>query len=112
LRRPLEPGQYTSVEYRQLCERLGVTQSMGATGICFDNPAAEAFFASLKREMVHRRRFATRAEARREIICWIESWYNPRRLHSTLGYLTPLEKEALYEHTRDAVDSSKVDVAA
>ena len=60
------PGQYTSGEYRELCERLGVTQSMGATGICFDNSPAEAFFASLKRELVHHRRFATRAKARRE----------------------------------------------
>ena len=97
--------QYTSAEYRQLCDRLAVTQSMGATGICFDNAAAEAFFASLKRELVHQRRFATRAEARREIIRWIEGWYNARRLHSTLDYLTPIEKEALYERTRDAVES-------
>jgi transposase InsO family protein len=92
--------QYTSAEYRQLCERLAVTQSMGATGICFDNAAAEAFFATLKRELVHQRRFATRAQARREIIRWIEGWYNARRLHSTLDYLTPNEKEALYERTR------------
>jgi putative transposase len=97
--------QYTSAEYRQLCERLGVTQSMGATGICFDNAAAEAFFASLKRELVHRRRFATRAEARREIIRWIEGWYNARRLHSSIDYLTPNEKEALYERTRDTLES-------
>jgi transposase InsO family protein len=104
--------QYTSAEYRQHCQRLGVTQSMGATGICFDNAVAESFFASLKRELVHRHRFATRADARRAIIGWIEGWYNARRLHSTLGYLTPLEKEALYEHTRDQIESSKVDVAA
>jgi putative transposase len=97
--------QYTSAEYRQLCERLGVTQSMGATGICFDNAAAEAFFATLKRELVHRRRFATRADARRQIIRWIEGWYNARRLHSTLDYLTPNEKETLYERTRDSVTS-------
>jgi transposase InsO family protein len=105
LRGPLDSAQYTSAEYRQLCERLGVTQSMGATGICFDNAAAEAFFATLKRELVHRRRFATRAEARRQIIRWIEGWYNARRLHSTLDYLTPNEKETLYERTRDSVTS-------
>jgi putative transposase len=70
-----------------------------------DNAAAEAFFATLKRELVHRRRFATRAEARREIIRWIEGWYNARRLHSTLDYLTPNEKEALYERTRDTLES-------
>ncbi|MGH9135642.1 MAG: IS3 family transposase [Acidimicrobiales bacterium] len=78
----------------------------------WDNSPSEAFFASLKRELVHRCRFATRVDARRAIIRWIEGWYNPRRLHSTLGYLTPIEKEALYEHTRDRVESSKVDVAA
>jgi transposase InsO family protein len=92
--------QYTSGEYRQLCDRLGVTQSMGATGICFDNSPAEAFFATLKRELVHRRRFATRAEARREIIRWVEGWYNARRLHSSLAYLTPNEKEAAWQTDR------------
>jgi transposase InsO family protein len=92
--------QYTSGEYRQLCERLGVTQSMGATGICFDNSPAEAFFASLKRELVHRRRFATRAEARRDIIRWIEGWYNARRLHSSIAYMTPNEKEAAWHTDR------------
>ena len=103
--------QYTSGEYRQLCRRLGVTQSMGATGICFDNAPAEAFFASLKRELVHRRRFATRAEARREIIRWIEGWYNARRLHSRLNFLSPDEKEALYERTRAGLNSSPPEAA-
>ncbi|HZD22633.1 MAG TPA: IS3 family transposase [Acidimicrobiia bacterium] len=92
--------QYTSGEYRELCSELGVTQSMGATGICFDNSPSEAFFASLKKELVHRFRFATRAEAKRVIITWIEGWYNARRLHSTLGYLTPNEKEATYWHNQ------------
>jgi transposase InsO family protein len=92
--------QYTSGEYRQLCDGLGVTQSMGATGICFDNSPAEAFFATLKRELVHRRRFSTRADARREIIRWIEGWYNARRLHSSLAYLTPNEKEAAWHTDR------------
>jgi transposase InsO family protein len=91
--------QYTSGEYRDLCSGLGVVQSMGATGICFDNSPSEAFFASLKKELIHRARFATRAEAKRAIIAWIEGWYNARRLHSTLGYLTPNEKEADYWHT-------------
>jgi putative transposase len=102
LRRLVEFAQHTSGEYRRLCERLGVTQSMGTTGICFDNSPSEAFFASLKRELVHRRRFATRAEARREIIRWIEGWYNVRRLHSTLQFRTPLEAEADWLHTQQA----------
>jgi putative transposase len=90
--------QYTSGEYRDLCGNLNVVQSMGAVGTCFDNSPSEAFFASLKKELVHRVRFATRAEAKRAIIAWIEGWYNARRLHSTLGYLTPNEKEAAYWH--------------
>jgi transposase InsO family protein len=92
--------QYTSGEYRQLCERLRVTQSMGATGICFDNSPAEAFFATLKRELVHRHRFTTPAEARREIIRWIEGWYNARRLHSSIAYTTPNDKEAVWHTNR------------
>ena len=71
---------------------------MGAVGTCFDNSPSEAFFASLKKELVHRSRFATRAEAKRAIVVWIEGWYNARRLHSTLGYLTPNEKEAAYRY--------------
>jgi putative transposase len=103
--------QYTSAEYRQRCAHFGVRQSMGATGICFDNSPSEAFFASLKRELVHRRRFATRAEARQAIIRWIEGWYNARRLHSSLDYLTPNEKEILYERTRDSLASINTEAA-
>ena len=74
---------------------------MGATGVCWDNAAGEAFFATLKRELVHRcRRFATRAEARREIVRWIEGWYNTRRLHSSIAYMTPTEKEAAWHTER------------
>lgn len=90
--------QYTSGEYGDLCAGLGVVQSMGRVGSALDNAAAESFFATLKKELVHRFRFATRAEAKRVIIAWIEGWYNARRLHSTLGYLTPNEKEDEYWH--------------
>lgn len=86
--------QYTSGAYRQLCEAASVRQSMGATGICWDNAAAEAFFGSLKKELVHRYRWLERADARLAVVAWIEGWYNARRLHSTLGYRTPLEAEA------------------
>ena len=95
--------QYTSAEYRQRCERFGVRQSMGATGICFDNSPSEAFFASLKRELVHRRRFATRAEARQAIIRWIEAWFNSRRLHSTNNYNSPIDWENQYYRRRDGI---------
>lgn len=92
--------QYTANDYRALCRDSGIRQSMGATGVCFDNAAAESFFGSLKRELVHRNRWETRAEARRAIIRWISSWYNSSRLHSALGYRTPLEKEADWHTAR------------
>ena len=87
-------SQYTSTVFGQLCTDLGVRQSMGETGICFDNAVAEAFFASLKREMYYRQAWATRAEARRAVIRWIETWFNPRRLHTTNGFRSPEQKEA------------------
>jgi putative transposase len=92
LRRPLEPGEYSSAACGNACERLGLRQSMGRTGSCLDNAAAESFFASLKVELVDRRRYRTRAEARASIFAWI-AWYNRRRLHSTNNYLPPVEWE-------------------
>lgn len=88
--------QYTSGEFGRLCGQLGVVQSMGATGVCWDNAAAESFFGTLKRELVYRRRWATRSDARRDLIRWIEGWFNPRRLHSTINYNSPVEFENLY----------------
>ena len=87
-------SQYSAAEYRKLCSANRVRQSMGATGVCWDNAAAEAFFASLKRELVHRYRWLHRADARLAIVRWIEGWYNARRLHSTLKYRSPNEAEA------------------
>jgi putative transposase len=88
-------SQYLSGEYRHLVRRLGMVQSVGRTGVCWDNSVAEAFWSSLKRELVHRYRFPDRATARRAIFAWINR-YNHRRLHSSLGYLPPLEWEQHY----------------
>lgn len=96
-------SQYTSAAFGGLCERLGVTQSMGATGVCWDNAAAESFFGTLKRELAHRRRWPTRVDARRDLMRWIEGWFNTRRLHSTLDYRTPLETEHLYYRRGDGI---------
>ena len=74
--------------------------SLGRTGVCWDNAAAEAFFAALKNEMYHRLTWPTRARARFAVAEYIEVFYNRRRLHSTLGYRTPLE--ALTDHRRAA----------
>ncbi|MFZ0436190.1 MAG: integrase core domain-containing protein, partial [Chthoniobacterales bacterium] len=72
---------------------------VGRTGICWDNAVAESFWSSLKRELVHRHRFATRAQARRAIFAWI-NWYNQHRLHSTLGYLSPTTREMQYRQSQ------------
>jgi transposase InsO family protein len=85
--------QYTAGEFAGLCTSHGVRQSMGATGICWDNAAAESFFATLKRELVHRHTRATRAHVQHAIVRWIEGWYNPRRMHSSIDYQAPNEKE-------------------
>ena len=96
-------SQYTSADFGELCERLGVTQSMGATGVCWDNAAAESFFGTLKRELANRRRWPTRADARRDLIRWIEGWFNTRRLHSSIDYRSPVEHENLYYRHGDGI---------
>ena len=88
-------SQYMSSDYRRLVTDLGMRQSVRRTGVCWDNAVAESAWSSLKRELVHRHRFATRAEARRAIFEWINS-YNTRRRHSTLGHIPPVKWEALY----------------
>ena len=85
-------AQYMSREFRELCERHGIEQSTGRTGSSLDNAVAESLWASLKRELVSRCRFASRAEARRAIIAWINH-YNAVRLHSSLGNVPPIEWE-------------------
>jgi putative transposase len=84
-------SQYTSHDFAVLLGQHNIRQSVGRTGICFDNAMAESFFGKLKTELVHHRKFATRAEARRDIIWFIEGFYNRRRLHSGLGYRPPSE---------------------
>jgi transposase InsO family protein len=91
-------AQYMGKDFRKLCTRLGIDQSVGRIGSSQDNAVAESFWATLKRELVSRYRFATRADARRAIIAWINH-YNTRRLHSTLGNVPPLEWELRYRLT-------------
>jgi len=85
--------QYASGAYRDLLADNGLVASMSRRGNCYDNAAMEAFWSSLKNELVHRRRFLTREEARTAIFDYIESFYNRTRLHSSLGYKSPLDYE-------------------
>jgi putative transposase len=80
-----------------LLERHGFACSMSAKGNCYDNAVAESFFHSLKTELVHHQRFATRREAHAHLFEWIEGFYNRRRRHSSLGYRTPVEFERMTE---------------
>ena len=86
-------SQYAAYADQDKLETSGIRQSMGAKGDCYDNSSMGSFFATLKKELTHRRRFRSRAEARLAIIDYIETWYNSRRPHSSLGYLSPIEFE-------------------
>ena len=85
-------SQYTSDAFAEACRRLNITQSMGRVG-ALDNAAAESFFSTLEHELVTRRHYRTRDQARADIAAWIDTWYNQRRLHSTNNMLSPIEYE-------------------
>lgn len=86
-------SQYASGEYGRLLDRYGMQMSMSRKGNCWDNAPVESFFGTLKRELVHHRRYRTKQEARRDIFEYIEVFYNRERLHSSLGYMSPAEFE-------------------
>jgi putative transposase len=86
-------GQYASDHYQRLLGKHGIECSMSERGQCWDNAPMESFFASLKKELVHHEDYATRAEARASIVEYIEAFYNPKRRHSSLGYVSPAEYE-------------------
>src|SRR3954451_9663999 len=91
LRRPLEPAQYASKPYRATLARHGLVQSMSRKGDCWDNAPVESLFGSLKTELVHRTTFPTREVAKRAAFEYLEIFYNRRRRHSGLGFLTPAQ---------------------
>jgi putative transposase len=86
-------SQYASDHYQSLLARHGITCSMSRRADCWDNAPVESFFASLKKELVHGADFATRAQARAAVVEYIEVFYNTRRRHSSLGYVSPAEYE-------------------
>jgi putative transposase len=90
-------SQYTSLAFGKRCQEAGVRPSMGSVGDAYDNAMCESFFATLECELLERRRFASQVEARMACFSFIEGWYNPVRLHSALGYRSPMAYEAEME---------------
>jgi putative transposase len=82
-------SQYTSLAFGERCKKMGVRPSMGTVGDAYDNAMAESFFATLECELIDRRKWETKTEARLALFTYIEGWYNPRRRHSSLGHTSP-----------------------
>ena len=94
-------SQYVSLRFGERCREIGIHRSMGSKGDCFDNAVSESFFATLEKDLLRRRSFATRQEARTAIFDYVETFYNPIRLHSTLGYVSPVEYERMNEEEKE-----------
>ena len=100
-------AQCTSLALGSKLRALGIRASMGSVGDCYDHALIESFFATLECELIDRRHWRTRAEARLEVFWWIEAVYNRTRRHSSLGYLSPTEYEARLSVTPTHNDPSK-----
>jgi len=98
--------QYNSEQYRHLLDAHEIRQSFSRPGQCWDNAVAEAWFSTLKMELIDRRSWATRAQARRAVFEFVEVFYNRQRLHSSLGYLSPAEYEARRIHQQEAAQAA------
>lgn len=94
--------QYTSLAFGRRCREVGVRPSRGSVGDAYDNAMCESFFASLECELIDRRRFRTQAEARMAVFNYVEGFYNPRRRHSALDYLSPINYERLTPFSESA----------
>jgi putative transposase len=82
-------SQYAAGDYRKILQAAAITQSMSRKGNCWDNAPMESFFGTLKTELVHQREYPDREVARRDLFAYIEAYYNRRRIHSAIGYITP-----------------------
>jgi putative transposase len=94
-------SQYTSLAFGKRCREAGVRPSMGSVGDCFDNALCESFFATLECELLDRVTFRSLVEARQAVFTFIEGWYNLHRLHSALGYASPVQFEKHHAHLID-----------
>jgi putative transposase len=95
LRPPVESAQYVSLRFGERCREIGIHRSTGSKGDCFDNAVPESFFATLEKDLLRRCSFATRHDARTAVFDYIETVYNPIRLHSSLDYLSPINYEKM-----------------
>jgi putative transposase len=98
-------SQYTSIEFGRRCRDAGVRPSMGSVGDAYDNAMCESFFATLECELLDHRRFKTQAEARSAVFRFIEGFYNPRRRHSSIGYLSPIDYDRRHQAAGVAPDA-------
>jgi len=103
--------QYASDDYQGLLARHGLQPSMSRRGNCYDNAVTESFFGTLKTELVHHESYATREAARQSLFEYIEVFYNRKRRHSTLGYISPAEYETQLETSAQAIRRSEADTA-
>jgi putative transposase len=91
-------SQFVSLAFGQQARAAGIAQSMGSRGDCYGNAVAESFFATLKKELIHGRSWPSKAELRTEVFEYIEVFFNRRRRHSTLGFLSPEQFETITHH--------------
>ena len=100
-------SQYTSIAFGERCKKMGVRPSMGTVGDAYDNAMAESFFATLECELIDRKSWQTKTEARLALFSYIEGWYNPRRRHSGIGQMSPAKFEAAHAPERSTPPSRR-----
>ena len=101
-------SQYTSIEFGRRCREAGVRPSMGSVGDAYDNAMCESFFATLECELLGRCCFKTPAEARNAVFSFIEGFYNPRRRHSSIGYISPVDYECQHQPTASLLTHTRL----
>jgi putative transposase len=104
-------SQFVSLAFGQQARAAGIAQSMGSRGDCFDNAVAESFFATLKKELIHGRSWPSKAELRTEVFEYIEVFFNRRRRHSTLGFLSPAQFETITHQEVEKITTTAAAVA-
>jgi putative transposase len=102
LLRPIEPSQFTSWGFSELIRTKHLVGSMGTIGDCYDNAPMESFWGTMQIELLNRKKWRTKIELSIAMAEWIEHFYNPERLHSSLGYLPPEEFETLHAASNQA----------